>query len=65
MSRVSMLITISSRKKISEFVKFYETWQVKAGTISLGRGTAASEVLVIWDWKMKKRVFFSRWLQTL
>ena len=45
MSRVSMLITISSRKKISEFVKFYETWQVNAGTISLGRGTAASEVL--------------------
>ena len=45
MSRVSMLITISSRKKISEFVKFYKKYQVEAGTISLGRGTATSEVL--------------------
>lgn len=45
MSRVSMLITVSSRKKISEFVKLYEKYQIEAGTISLGRGTAASEVL--------------------
>ena len=40
-----MLVTISSRKKMSEFVKFYREYQVEAGTISLGRGTAASEVL--------------------
>ena len=45
MSRVSMLITVSSRKKISEFVKLYEKYQIEAGTISLGRGPAASEVL--------------------
>ena len=45
MSRVSMLITVSSRKKISEFVKLYEKYQIESGTISLGRGTAASEVL--------------------
>ena len=45
MSRVSMLITVSSRKKISEFVKLYEKYKIEAGTISLGRGTAASEVL--------------------
>lgn len=45
MGKISMLVTISSRKKISDFVAFYRQHQVETGTISLGRGTAASEML--------------------
>ena len=60
MSRVLMLVTISSRKKISEFVKFYKTYQVETGTISLGRGTASSEVLDYLGMEdEEKGIFFS------
>ena len=60
MSRVLMLVTISSRKKISEFVKFYKTYQVETGTISLGRGTASSEVLDCLGMEdEEKGIFFS------
>ena len=60
MSRVLMLVTISSRKKISEFVKFYKTHQVETGTISLGRGTASSEVLDCLGMEdEEKGIFFS------
>ena len=60
MSRVLMLVTISSRKKISEFVKFYKTHRVETGTISLGRGTASSEVLDCLGMEdEEKGIFFS------
>ena len=60
MNRVLMLVTISSRKKISEFVKFYKTYQVETGTISLGRGTASSEVLDCLGMEdEEKGIFFS------
>lgn len=60
MNRVLMLVTISSRKKISEFVKFYKTHQVETGTISLGRGTASSEVLDCLGMEdEEKGIFFS------
>ena len=60
MNRVLMLVTISSRKKISEFVKFYKTYQVETGTISLGRGTASSEVLDYLGMEdEEKGIFFS------
>lgn len=60
MNRVLMLVTISSRKKISEFVKFYKTHHVETGTISLGRGTASSEVLDCLGMEdEEKGIFFS------
>lgn len=60
MNRVLMLVTISSRKKISEFVKFYKTHQVETGTISLGRGTASSEMLDCLGMEdEEKGIFFS------
>lgn len=60
MGNISMLVTISNRKKISDFVAFYRQHQVETGTISLGRGTAASEVLDYLGLKDdEKGIFFS------
>ena len=45
MSELYMMVTISSRKNMSKFAAFYEENNVDTGNISLGRGTAASDVL--------------------
>lgn len=45
MSELYMMVTICSRKNMSKFVRFYEENKVDVGNISLGRGTAASDVL--------------------
>lgn len=45
MSDIYMMVTICSRKNMSGFVSFYEENNVDIGNISLGHGTAASDIL--------------------
>lgn len=45
MSTISLLVTITNRRKLSEFIDFYHEYDIHTGTISLGRGTAGSQVL--------------------
>lgn len=45
MSKVYMMVTISNRKKMPKFIKFYQGNHVDTGSISFGMGTAASNVL--------------------
>lgn len=45
MSELYLMITICSRKNVSGFVDFYAEHHVEAGNVSLGMGTAASDVL--------------------
>lgn len=45
MSEIYMMVTICNRKQMPKFVKFYREHHVETGNISLGIGTAASDVL--------------------
>ncbi len=45
MSEIYMMITICNRKRMPEFVKFYRENHIETGSISLGIGTAASDIL--------------------
>lgn len=45
MSELYLMVTICSRKNVSGFVDFYAEHHVGAGNVSLGMGTAASDVL--------------------
>lgn len=45
MSEVYVMVTICSRKNMPRFVDCYKDYNVEAANISLGRGTASSDVL--------------------
>lgn len=45
MSKVYVMVTICSRKNMPRFVDCYKDYNVEAADISLGRGTASSDVL--------------------
>ena len=45
MSEVYVMVTICSRKNMTRFVACYKDYNVEAANISLGRGTASSDVL--------------------
>lgn len=45
MSDLYMMVTICNRKNMSRFVNFYKENNIETGNISLGMGTAASDVL--------------------
>ena len=45
MSEIYLMATICNRKNIPRFVKFYADARAEVGNISLGMGTASSDVL--------------------
>ena len=45
MSELYLMVTICNRKQMPKFVKFYRSSQIETGSISLGMGTAAGDVL--------------------
>ncbi|MDO4749429.1 MAG: P-II family nitrogen regulator [Eubacteriales bacterium] len=45
MSELSMLVTITARKLKKKFIGFYEEMDLPVSFITLGRGTASSEIL--------------------
>ena len=45
MSEVYVMVTICSRKNMPRFVDCYKDYNVEVANISLGRGTASSDVL--------------------
>lgn len=45
MSEVYMMVTITDRRRAEEFLRFYQEQRAKVGIVTLGRGTAGSEVL--------------------
>lgn len=45
MSEIYLMMTITERKRADVFINFYETHQVDVHTVTLGRGTASSEML--------------------
>lgn len=45
MSELSLMVTITSRNYIRRFVNFYEEQSLPVSTITLGSGTASSEIL--------------------
>jgi nitrogen regulatory protein PII len=45
MSELSMMVTITTRKHTRKFVQFYEEMNLPVSVITLGTGTASSEIL--------------------
>ena len=45
MSELSMMVTITTRKHTRKFVQFYEEMNLPVSVITLGSGTASSEIL--------------------
>ena len=45
MSELSMMVTITTRKHTRKFVQFYEEMDLPVSVITLGTGTASSEIL--------------------
>ena len=45
MSELSMMVTITTRKHTRKFVQFYEEMSLPVSVITLGTGTASSEIL--------------------
>ena len=45
MSELSMMVTITTRKHTRKFVQFYEEMNLPVSVITLGNGTASSEIL--------------------
>ena len=45
MSELSMMVTITTRKHTRKFVQFYEEMELPVSFITLGTGTASSEIL--------------------
>ena len=45
MSELSMMVTITTRKHTRKFVQFYEEMDLPVSVITLGNGTASSEIL--------------------
>lgn len=45
MSRLFCMLTITDRKQVPQFLEFYKQRQVEVGTVTLGKGTASSEML--------------------
>ena len=45
MSELSMMVTITTRKLTNKFVHFYEEMSLPVSVITLGSGTASSDIL--------------------
>ncbi len=45
MSELSLMVTITSRNYVRRFVNFYEDQDLPVSTVTLGNGTASSEIL--------------------
>ena len=65
MSEVYVMVTICSRKNMPRFVDCYKDYNVEAANISLGRGTASSDVLDLLGLRMTRRVSICHLLQRI
>ena len=59
MSELYFMVTITTRNLTKRVATFYQEMGVEISTITVGRGTAASEILDYFGLKEPRKVFFS------